>query len=94
MKARHVKELRKKISNYKKFTVVTSGGLFGEFYDYYAKDIIFADNPYHAIQRYLRWWQRKYKRKHKFHKNYYAETTHYWGIFEVIDEKGYKAYWM
>ena len=49
MKARHVKELRKKISNYKKFTVVTSGGLFGEFYDYYAKDIIFADNPYHAI---------------------------------------------
>lgn len=93
MKARHIKELRKVIANFKEYEVSHSLGLFGDFDGggLCSKNIM-ASTPRMAVEKYLRWYFRYYKRRNKFHTNNLVETSWNWGKFMVVDAMGYRRY--
>lgn len=47
-----------------------------------------------AVERYLKWYFRKYKCRNRHHTNNLAETSRWWGKFMVVDSKGYSRYFM
>lgn len=95
MKARDVKLLRKKVAGFKEYEVSYSLGLFGNFDGGgLCCETIRASNPKEAVERYLRWYFRCYKRRNEFHTNNLVETSWNWGKFMVIDARGYRRYFM
>lgn len=95
MKARDVRRLREKVANFKEYEVSCSFGLFGNFYvGGQCRKTIKASNPKEAVERYLRWYFRCYKRRNEFHTNNLVETSWNWGKFMVIDARGYRRYFM
>ena len=93
MKARHIGKLRKRIANFREFTVSTSFGLFGDF-DGGGKwqHKVMADTPRVAVSRYLCWYIRKYKELHENFLYGCVETSAKWGRIMVIDTLGYRYY--
>lgn len=98
MKARHIKRLRKVVSEFEVFTVIPSRGLFGEFSPltetrtnlYSFK----AENPVRAIRKFQRWYFRKNKEHHKYAFDApFCETSQEWGKFKVVCMKGYSRYY-
>ena len=81
MKARHIKKLRKRISNFKVYKIRKSAGVFGDFFgnnrlglimdDYY----ITADSYEFALERFFRYFKRAFKRRHDDDTGYLRETT-------------------
>lgn len=93
MKARDVKRLREQVANFKEYDVSYSSGLFGDFDDGgLCLEKITASNPRMAVERYLRWYFRYYKRRNQFHTTSLVETSWNWGKFMVVDTRGYKRY--
>ena len=101
IKAKYIKKLRKKVSQFKTYKMRECFGLFGFDYDYATKkdcpyhtdSIIKGLNPEHAILRYFRYYNRKYKIRHKNYAEWMNETTYKWGRFMIEDEKGYRTFW-
>ena len=81
MKARHIKKLRKRISNFNVYKIRRSAGVFGDFFgnnrlglkmdDYY----ITADSHELALKRFFRYFRRAFKRRHGNDTGYVYETT-------------------
>lgn len=81
MKARHIKKLRKRISNFEVYKIRRSAGLFGDFFgnnslglimdDYY----ITADSYELALKRFFQYFKRAFKRKNESDTNHIHETT-------------------
>ena len=95
MKARHIKKLRKVITNYREYIVNPSASIFGEF-DCNNCDRNFrckAENERHAIRKFLRHYERKYKERHEFWDLLYIEQPKRFAHFQVIDEKGFRRYY-
>lgn len=55
MKARHIRKLRKKIAEFKEFTVYIPTGLFGFDSDYRSKKVIKASDEIHATDSITHW---------------------------------------
>ena len=53
-----------------------------------------AMNSIHAVERYMKYYWRKHKQKHSSYRTFYHEVTSDWGRILVIDEKGYKRYYL
>lgn len=95
MKARDVKRLRKKVTDFKEYDVSYSLGLFGNFDGGgLCLHTIKASNPREAVERYLSWYFRCYKRRNEFYTNNLVETSWNWGKFMVEDARGYRRYFM
>ena len=93
MKARHIRKLRKKIANFREFTVSTTWNLFGNF-DCGGKRQrkVYADTPRVAVKRYFAWYKRKYKEMHEQSNSLLLATTYRWGKIMVLDSNGYRYY--
>lgn len=93
MKARHIKKLRKRVQNFREYTVSTTYGLFGDFgtEGMWVRKIL-ADTPQFAVQRYLDRHWRSYKEKHPKIEGTPTETTRRYGKIMVVDNKGYHYY--
>lgn len=95
MKPRDVKKLRKKVANFNEYVVSYTFGLFGDFgFEGQCCKNIMASNPREAVEKYLKWYFRKYKCRNQHHTNNLAETSRWWGKFMVVDSKGYYRYFM
>ena len=98
MKAIHIKKLRKVVADMGMYSVVESEGLFGNF-PYYLHH---CDKPFqtlakdsiHAVQRYQRWYFRKYKRKPLHWCSSVNEVSRTFAKYMVVDYKGYYRYYM
>ena len=95
MKARDIKRLRMQVAKFKEYEVSYTLGLFGHFIGggLSSKEIM-ASNPKEAVERYLRWYYRRYKYRNQHHTNNLVETSWNWGKFRVIDSRGYERYFM
>lgn len=93
MKARHIKKLRKKIAEFKEFTVSIPTGLFGFDGDYRCKKVIKASDEIHAIRRYFKWYYRYYKETSEFQTYYPEPCSRIWAHVLVEDSKGYKHFY-
>lgn len=95
MRARDVKRLRKKVADFKEYTVSYTFGLFGDFgFEGQCCKKIMASNSQEAVERYLKWYFRKYKCRNMHHTNNLAETSRWWGKFMVVDSRGFSRYFM
>lgn len=91
MNARTVKRLRKKIASYKTYEVKThrpsnNSGISGIK--------VKADSFEMALNRYLKWYWNHFKERHADDNSSLVETTSKFGSFVVIDEKGFKKYYI
>lgn len=93
MKARHIKKLRKKIAEFKEFTVYIPTGLFGFDGDYRCKKVIKASDEIHAIRRYFKWYYRYYKETSEFQTYHPEPCSRRWAHVAVEDSKGYKHFY-
>ena len=93
MKARHIRKLRKIISEFKEFTVSIPVGLFGFDSDYRCKRIIRASDEIHAVRRYFKWYYRCYKERCEAHLDYPIECSRQWAKVMVEDSRGYKHFY-
>ena len=80
------------------YSVVESGGLFGDF-PYYLHHChnpfqTLAEDSIHAVQRYQRWYFRKYKRRPIHWSSTLAEVSRTFAKYMVVDYKGYYRYYM
>ena len=93
MKARHIRKLRKRILSYHTYKVYpVKHCLFG--FDNNFVYTFKAMNSIHAVERYMKYYWRKNKQKHPSYQTFYHEVTCDWGRILVIEEKGYKRYYM
>lgn len=93
MKKRYIKKLRKRVQNFKEYTVSTTYGLFGDFgtEGMWARKIL-ADTPQVAVQRYLGRHWRTHKEKHPKIVGTPIESVRRYGKIMVVDNKGYHYY--
>ena len=92
MKARHIRKLRKRLKEYQTYIVIPSTGAifpFNEKHGYKVK----ASGCIHAIERYMKHYWRKHKRRSKYYRELYQEYHYDYSNLCVIDEKGYKRYY-
>ena len=93
MKARHIRKLRKRILSYQTYKVYpVQHCLFG--FDNNFVYTFKAMNSIHAVERYMKYYWRKHMQKHTMYKTFYNEVTSDLGRILVIDEKGYKRYYI
>lgn len=95
MKAKYVKKLRKEINEYHPFVIHTALMSFGPPYSCEKEPVIYAraGEGVHAVERYCRWYMRKYKMFHPNWSRNFHTTTVSNGYFEVVDmETGFKHY--
>lgn len=93
MKARHFRKLRKQLLSYQTYKVYpVRNCLFG--FDNNFVYTFKAKNSIHAVERYMKYYWRKHKQKHSSYQTFYHEVTYDFGRILVIDEKGYKRYYM
>lgn len=92
MKARHIRKLRKRLQEYQTYIVIpaTSMGCFDKKYSYIVKSGGFI----HAIERYMKYYYRKNKEKSPYYSVIYDEIRASLSVICVIDEKGYKRYYI
>lgn len=93
MKARHIRKLRKRLQEYQTYCVIPATGIFYDFDKKYAY-VVKASGCIHAIERYMKYYWRKHKEKSIYDRNLYHEVTSSSGVLCVINEKGYKRYYM
>ena len=93
MKARHIRKLRKRLQEYKTYRVIPANHIFGEFNEKNAY-VVKAGWYIHAIERYMRYYWRKHKEKSRYYRDTYHEVTSSYGVLCVINEKGYKRYYI
>lgn len=93
MKARQIKKLRQRISKFKPYAVHWTSicHLFGEYSD--RAEIVMADSFKMAITRFIHYDERKHKERSEYH-DCYTETERKWGKLMVIDERGYKKFYL
>ena len=93
MKAKHIRKLRKRINNFGYYTIRESFGLFGDFQGYNRMGFkchdtkIFAESPTMAIEKYMKIYRRKMKKKNEHECEEYQEVTEDWGRIMVSNEK-------
>lgn len=92
MKARRIKKLKQRISNFKPYLVCETSIL--HLFGVYEKEgtTIMADSFEMAITRFIHYDERKYKERSEYH-DCYTETERKWGKLMVIDERGYKRFY-
>jgi hypothetical protein len=93
MKARHIRKLRKRLQEYQTYRVIPYTDIFNPF-DKKNAYIVKAGGCIHAIERYMRYYWRKNKEKSRYYRELYHESTHSSSVLCVIDEKGYKRYYI
>lgn len=82
-----VKRLRKRLVSYDTYEVKeTKTKISGR--------MIKAANSFHAMERYFQWYWRHFKEKHPSCYKDMFETTSKFGNIVVIDQKGYKRYYI
>ena len=87
MKRFIIRRLRKKLASYKTFEVKNKDSKCGG-------RMIKASNFEHAMKRYFLWYWRHFKEKHPSCYKEMYETTSKFGNIVVIDQKGYKKYYI
>lgn len=95
MKARHIRKLRKEIERFHPYVVHTPLCLFGWPYSEEKAPVIYARpaDGCHAVERYCRWYKRRYKMFHPNWRRCFHEVTSANGKFEVVDlQTGFKHY--
>lgn len=80
-------KLRKKYETMDSFEITKSDHQFGYFYNAQPCKIIKAYNPEHALQRYLSFYKRKYKKYNELDKKEIYETSSRWGIYKVTNTR-------
>lgn len=92
MRARRIKKLRSRISNFKPYAVYETAisSLFGEYREY--GTIIMADSFEFARKRFVRYDERRYKERSSY-RYCDCETERCWGRLLIIDEKEYKKFY-
>ena len=92
MKARHIRKLRKRLQEYQTYIVIpaTGMGCFDKKYSYIVK----AGGFIHAVERYMKYYYRKNKEKSPYYSETYGEIRSSLAVICVIDEKGYKRYYI
>jgi acyl-coenzyme A synthetase/AMP-(fatty) acid ligase len=93
MKARHIRKLRKRLQEYQTYMVIPSTGIFYEFKKENAY-VVKASGCIHAIERYMKHYWRKHKRRSEYYRGLYHERSYVCSNLCVIDEKGYKRYYI
>jgi hypothetical protein len=93
MKARHIRKLRKRLQEYQTYRIIPATGIFNDFDEKNAY-IVQAGGCIHAIERYMKYYWRKHKEKSRYDRGLYHEVTYSSGVLCVINEKGYKRYYM
>lgn len=93
MRARRIKKLRNRISNFKPYVVYETaiGSLFGR-YSEYETTIIMADSFEFARKRFVRYVERRYKERSEY-RYCNCETERKWGRLLIVDDKGYKKFY-
>lgn len=93
MKARSIKKLRKRISNFKPYLIreTSFGALFGEYSN--NGRTIMADSFELAREKFVRYEERRYKERSQY-RDCYFETERKWGRLLIVDEKGNKKFYM
>ena len=98
MKAKQINKLRKEVANMGMYSVVESGGLFGDFpyylHQHHKPFQTLAKDSMHAVQKYQRWYFRKYKRKPEHWCSNLSEVSRTFAKYMVVDYKGYYRYYM
>lgn len=93
LKAKQITKLRKKIGLMKTYKVRECWGLFGfDTLRNYSFREFKAKTPYHAMQRFFKWYLNSRKEKHRFFEAN-SQTTSNWGHIQIVDEKGFKTYY-
>ncbi len=91
MTKRQIKKLRERISKFIEFEIQESRGLFGDFSESYPSKIVFAEDHYMALTRYITYLKRKTKEICDF--SIFDETSQKWGKVRVKNTKtGFKRY--
>ena len=93
MKARHIRKLRKRLQEYQTYRVIPATGIFCNFDEKNAY-VVKASWYIHAIERYMKYYWRKHKEKSRYDRGLYHEVTCSSGVLCVINEKGYKRYYI
>lgn len=93
MKARQIRKLRKRLQEYQTYMVIPANGYMFPF-DKKRAYKVKACGYIHAIERYMKYYWRKHKERNRYDRNIYHEATSTYGVLCVIDEKGYKRYYI
>lgn len=95
MKAKHIRKLREKIKKFHPYVIHEAKYLFGHPYSEEKEPIIYSKpgDGVGAVERYCRWYERKYKKLHPNFSRCFIVTTCNNGTFEAVDlETDYKHY--
>ena len=85
MKARYIKKIRERISQWKTYEIYRTSGLFGDFSLNIKQTMIKGSCPEHALRRFLLRYKRITGHYHpKKERCYLQERSEEWAIFKVV----------
>lgn len=87
MRAKDIRKLRIKIANFNLYEVCETRKYCGEFYKPKSSRLILACNFEHALQRFLKFYHRKYKKIHDIEIFKYDECSEYYGKIMIRNSR-------
>jgi len=101
MKARRIRRIRRMFNGtIQRYKVRESAGLFGDFTGHNRLGLIMSDmeitagTPVRAIHIFMRRYRKLHKQVSAYERSSYSQTSESWGHIMVVDEKGFKQYYI